>query len=60
MKYLAVKKDLFLVEQEVPKKTNVVTVQEAVNHIWIYDRSYSMSDKLRQLALKKPVLGGKH
>lgn len=41
-----------MVEQPVPATpdTTTKTVSENVNHIWIYDRSYSMSYELPQLA----------
>lgn len=50
MRYLPVKKDLYLVEQEVPKQADIVIDPEPINHIWIYDRSYSMSYDLENLA----------
>lgn len=51
MKYLRVKEDLFLVEQPVPSTPETTkTVPENVNHLWIYDRSWSMSYELKQLA----------
>jgi hypothetical protein len=49
MKYLQLKRDLFLVEQEI-EKTSGGTEPEPVNHIWIYDRSWSMSSSLPRLA----------
>jgi len=47
MRFLEIKKDLYLVEKTI--KTDVVTETEATNHIWIYDRSWSMSRELPQL-----------
>jgi len=39
--------DLTFLQQEVKsKKTNTKVVKEKTNHIWIYDRSYSMSYEL--------------
>lgn len=51
MKHLKVKEGLYLVEQPVPatpETTKIVATN--VNHIWLYDRSYSMSSDLSQLA----------
>jgi hypothetical protein len=47
-RYLQIKKDLFLVEQEV-SKANAVPTPDTTNHIWIYDRSGSMYSLLGQL-----------
>jgi hypothetical protein len=49
MRYIALKDDFYLVEQEIPKQVNIVTVPEPINHIWVYDRSYSMSNDLPNL-----------
>ena len=50
MRYFSIRKDLYLVEQEIPKQSDVVVTPEPINHIWIYDRSYSMSCELARLA----------
>jgi len=49
MRYYTINKNLFLVEQEIPV-AETAPVPEPVNHIWIYDRSYSMSYDLPSLA----------
>ena len=49
MRYYTIKENLFLVEQEIPG-TDALAVPDPVNHIWIYDRSYSMSYDLPALA----------
>jgi len=49
MRYYTVKENLFLVEQEIPG-TDTPVVPDPVNHLWIYDRSYSMSYDLAALA----------
>lgn len=48
MKYLEIKKDLFLVQQEIIKE-KIEEVAQSTNHIWIYDRSFSMCRELKQL-----------
>lgn len=48
MKYYEIKKNLFLVEQEIVKKEKPAK-PEPVNHIWIYDRSGSMRYDLPKL-----------
>jgi len=47
-KYVQFDNDLVLVEQEIKTK-KIVTKKEPVNHIWIYDRSGSMSWLLSEL-----------
>lgn len=43
MRYIEINKDLFLVEQEIVKKTTkIANIQKSLNHIFIYDRSGSM------------------
>ena len=49
MKYFQIKKDLFLVEQEIVKQVKTPAKPEPTNNIWIYDRSGSMSCDLPQL-----------
>lgn len=52
MRFVKIRSDLFLIEQKVPqiKKTdNQPPTTSNVNHIIIYDRSYSMSRELKQL-----------
>jgi hypothetical protein len=49
MRYLEIKPKLFLVEQPVEKK-KATSRPSQLNHIWIYDRSGSMSWTLDQLA----------
>jgi len=49
MRYYTIKENLFLVEQEI-MGTDKPVVPDPVNHIWIYDRSYSMSYDLPALA----------
>jgi len=49
MRYYTIKEKLYLVEQEIPG-TDAPVVPDPVNHIWIYDRSYSMSYDLPALA----------
>jgi len=49
MKYYTIKENLFLVEQEIPG-TDTPVIPDPVNHLWIYDRSYSMSYDLPALA----------
>lgn len=50
MRYIEINKNLFLVEQEIVKKsTKAVTVQKSLNHIFIYDRSGSMYGVLSTL-----------
>ena len=51
VKYLKINKDFSLVKQEIVKKTPIkeVVKKDPVNHIWIYDRSGSMSGVLREL-----------
>lgn len=46
MKYFQIKPNLYLVEQEIENKSVAPT---ANNHLWIFDRSGSMSGDLRQL-----------
>ena len=48
MKYFQIKKDLFLVEQEIIKKDKP-SKPEPINHIWLYDRSGSMGYDLPKL-----------
>jgi hypothetical protein len=47
-RFFKLNKNLFLVEKELPQLTKTVE-PEPTNHIWIYDRSYSMSYELPQL-----------
>jgi len=49
MRYYKIKKNLFLIEQEI-RGIETPKVPEPINHIWIYDRSYSMSYDLPALA----------
>jgi len=49
MRYYEIKKDLYLVEQIIPG-SEIPIKPDPVNHIWIYDRSYSMSWDLPALA----------
>jgi len=49
MRYFKIKKNLFLVEQEIPG-TGLPIVKNPINHIWIYDRSGSMHYDLPALA----------
>jgi len=49
MRYYTVKENLYLIEQEIPG-TDAPVIPDPVNHIWIYDRSYSMSQDLQALA----------
>lgn len=49
MKYLKLNSELFLVEQEIPKQNKVDAFEQPSNHIWIYDRSWSMYYDLPQL-----------
>jgi hypothetical protein len=46
-KYFQIRKDLYLVESEVENKQP--NLQESSNHLWVYDRSGSMSGTLDQL-----------
>lgn len=46
VKYLKIKNNLFLTEQEVKVKAGAVPTKVATNHIWIYDRSGSMYGEL--------------
>lgn len=56
--YVPIKDGLCLVEQEVKTK-KVVTKRESVNHIWIYDRSGSMTGLLPELTDQLVVLSKK-
>jgi len=47
-KYIPITEDLCLVEQNVKTK-KVVTKRESINHLWIYDRSGSMTYLLPEL-----------
>lgn len=49
LKYVKLSNDLYLVEQEV-QKSEAKASKDETNHIWIYDRSGSMSWSLPQLA----------
>ena len=49
MRYFKIKKNLFLVEQEIPG-TGLPIIKNPINHIWIYDRSGSMHYDLPALA----------
>lgn len=49
-RYVKITNKLYLVEQEITKTTEVVKEPEPTNHIWIYDRSYSMTYNLPKLA----------
>ena len=49
MRYYTIKENLFLVEQVIPG-TDAPDIPDPVNHIWIYDRSYSMGYDLPALA----------
>lgn len=48
MQYLKLKKDLYLVEQEIVKQKKK-EIPNKINHIWIYDRSGSMWGELSKL-----------
>jgi len=49
-KYVKFGTGLFLVQQEIKsKKVTSKRVKEKTNHIWIYDRSYSMSNELPEM-----------
>jgi hypothetical protein len=50
MRFFEIKKNLFLVEQPVNTASDVKKVSESTNHVWIYDRSYSMSGELEKLS----------
>ena len=47
-KYVPLSENLCLIEQEIKTK-KVVTKRESINHVWIYDRSGSMSSVLPEL-----------
>lgn len=49
MKYLKIKKNMYIVEQPVQAPSKAKPVPANTNHIWIYDRSGSMCGELGQL-----------
>lgn len=49
MKAIKLNQNLTLVEQAIPRPTAEVNEPESINHMWIYDRSGSMSGLLRGL-----------
>ena len=49
MNYLEIKKNLYLVEKTIDVGTDLPDTPDPTNHIWIYDRSYSMSRELKYL-----------
>jgi len=48
-RFLKIKKNLFLVEKFIPKEKKINLKQDKTNHIWIYDRSWSMNYELPKL-----------
>lgn len=49
MKYLVINKGLYLVQQEVQKPEAAKPAPAQTNHIWIYDRSWSMGYEIKGL-----------
>ena len=50
LRHYKIKEDLYLVEQTIPQEKTESAKTLTTNHIWVYDRSYSMSYDLKQLA----------
>ena len=49
MRYLSFNDNLFLIEKNIPQSSNKNIINDVTNHIFIYDRSYSMFNELKKL-----------